>query len=364
MSAEVGAEALVALLSSRPAACNPVKGKAAQQRTDHVNAAEFRSETEGEETGDTTSHVKQRSGTKRKRRKEEEAAQLAQGEPVMHELPPDGAPWANLNVTLRSGKYKGRRAVVLGLAKKKYRVQVEGLSYQLEFYPSYVGLPTPPEGYRCAPAAHNSSTEKMSQFGSSYEGSVAPPALVTVGGKQYMLMQSPQVNASGEAASAMQTVPARISSPEQSTVVVATSAERGTVNALQDTQGQMLMRSNVTRGNTVQAGDTVKLNEHPAIVPVYSMGPARSTATINPRSLLSSQFQDKYCHWVGQSLPIQRGKYQGRHARILGLTSAKLQVMVPGVEHQLEYYPSMFLDPAPKIRAIEHSSKNTSAVST
>lgn len=30
---------------------------------------------------------------------------------------------------------------MLGPAKKKYRVQVEGLTYQLEYYPAALGLP-------------------------------------------------------------------------------------------------------------------------------------------------------------------------------------------------------------------------------
>eukprot|EP00656_Telonema_subtile_P024163 TRINITY_DN2608_c0_g1_i2.p1 TRINITY_DN2608_c0_g1~~TRINITY_DN2608_c0_g1_i2.p1 ORF type:complete len:363 (-),score=72.10 TRINITY_DN2608_c0_g1_i2:599-1687(-) len=67
-------------------------------------------------------------------------------EPLLDiKLPEGNGPWEGIVVTLRHGKYKGKSANVLGLAKKKYRVQVEGLDYQLEFYPSYVGLPDPPQ---------------------------------------------------------------------------------------------------------------------------------------------------------------------------------------------------------------------------
>lgn len=91
-----------------------------------------------------------------------------------------GMPWENIHVTVRDGEYKapfspthttptphnrahtsfsvvpsqGRRAVVLGLRKKKYRAQVQGLEYQMEFYPSYLGLPVPPaEGHVSGPCA-------------------------------------------------------------------------------------------------------------------------------------------------------------------------------------------------------------------
>jgi len=42
--------------------------------------------------------------------------------------------WVGKNVILTRGKYTGRTAFVLGKATKKYRVQVEGVPYQLEFF--------------------------------------------------------------------------------------------------------------------------------------------------------------------------------------------------------------------------------------
>merc|ERR1711907_672267 len=153
---ESGAEALMALLSRRPVGDDAMIIPSDTNR----EPGDSRNGKQRDNFEDASSRPNKQ--CKRKRKEKDEAAPivLAEGEPVLHELPPDGAPWVNLNVTLRSGKYKGRRAVVLGLAKKKYRVQVEGLDYQLEFYPSYVGLPTPPEGYQCAPP-NNASTSSM-----------------------------------------------------------------------------------------------------------------------------------------------------------------------------------------------------------
>merc|ERR1711907_850238 len=86
-----------------------------------------------------------------------------------------------------------------------------------------------------------------------------------------------------------------------------------------------------------------------------STNSASSKASANEAQ--SSQFRAKYSEWVGQTLIIQRGKYEGRAAEILGLTNAKLQVSVPGVAHQLEYYPSMFQYPALPVPAPQHSAK-------
>lgn len=379
---ESGAEALMALLSSRPSSAvqsevGTTKLSETKKEAGDGASAKPRGSTtmipaDALKTGDgddTTNRPKQQ--RKRKRKEKEEAAQLAEGEPLLHELPPDGSPWVNLNVTLRSGKYKGRRAVVLGLAKKKYRVQVEGLDYQLEFYPSYVGLPTPPEGYRCAPAAHSSPAPKTisdrdavshnSALMGSMGGSVVSPALVTVGGKQYMLVQSPAANPltakAGEHSSVWgaQSAQMRTTSPmgpHSMVAMVPGTSEQGAGHISQDALTSSATEGNAPQPVCVSAAEMVAVasfqaNAHPAMIRVNSTLSASSlptAAATKPRSLLSMQFQDKYCHWVGQSLQIQRGKYQGRHARILGLTSAKLQVMVPGVEHQLEYYPSMFLE--------------------
>jgi len=44
-------------------------------------------------------------------------------------------PFIGRNVRMATGKYKGRNAFVLNRATKKYRVQVEGVPHQLEFFP-------------------------------------------------------------------------------------------------------------------------------------------------------------------------------------------------------------------------------------
>lgn len=229
--------------------------------------------------GDFIKHkVEAKQPRKRKRKEKEEEVALAPGEPLLHALPPSGSPWVPLSTTLRAGKYKGRRAVVLGLAKKKYRVQVVGLEYQLEFYPSYVGLPAPPEGYASSPGS-------------------PPPAQPPGHGAQPAWIGLPLPEGQGAA-----TGPAAAAAPAAPGASLAT-------------QGSVAPG----RAGSASSGGTE-----------------------------SQEFRAKHAHWVGESLQIQRGKYQGRLARILGLTSAKLQVSVPGVEHQLEYYPSMFRGPPPK----------------
>jgi len=56
-------------------------------------------------------------------------------------------PWINQQVKLTRGKYEGRSAFVLGRTEKKYQVQVEGVTYQLEFYGSMF---VKPQDYRPA----------------------------------------------------------------------------------------------------------------------------------------------------------------------------------------------------------------------
>merc|ERR1712159_341977 len=46
--------------------------------------------------------------------------------------------------------------------------------------------------------------------------------------------------------------------------------------------------------------------------------------------------------WINQWVELVRGKYEGRRAFIVGMTTKKFRVRVVGVEHQLEFYPSMF----------------------
>lgn len=50
--------------------------------------------------------------------------------------------------------------------------------------------------------------------------------------------------------------------------------------------------------------------------------------------------------WLYQSVELVRGKYKGRTAAVVGMTAKKYRVRVEGVEHQLEFYPSMFKTPS------------------
>jgi len=72
----------------------------------------------------------------------------AKNEPVVVDSAVEPDPWIGNNVILTRGKYTGRTAFVLGKASKKYRVQVEGVPYQLEFFCKLFVLP---EDYRPAP---------------------------------------------------------------------------------------------------------------------------------------------------------------------------------------------------------------------
>jgi len=49
--------------------------------------------------------------------------------------------------------------------------------------------------------------------------------------------------------------------------------------------------------------------------------------------------------WLYRRVELVRGKYKGRHACVVGMTAKKYRVRVIGVEHQLEFYPSMFKNP-------------------
>jgi len=232
---------------------------------------------------------------KRKRKEKEAEVDLAPGEPVVHELPATGTPWVQVHTTLRAGKYKGRRAVVLGLAKKKYRVQVEGLDYQLEFYASFVGLPPPPEGYfSLSPEDAQGMTPQQQQQQQEQE---------------HALMQAGQACGEGQPGALM--------------------------------------------GGTMPGTAMVRGLSMTSVGSYRSGGNSNGNAAGSSGTAEGGAFRAQHAHWVGESLPIQRGKYEGRLARIIGLTTAKLQVSVPGVDHQLEYYPSMFIGPQPKTTTAE-----------
>merc|ERR1712159_1332 len=51
--------------------------------------------------------------------------------------------------------------------------------------------------------------------------------------------------------------------------------------------------------------------------------------------------------WLHRNVELVRGKYKGRLAAVVGMTAKKYRVRVDGVEHQLEFYPSMFKHPMP-----------------
>lgn len=182
-------------------------------------------------------------------------------EPLLDlKLPEGNGPWEGIVVTLRHGKYKGKSANVLGLAKKKYRVQVEGLDYQLEFYPSYVGLPEPPQPDENAEKSESEHLLKRTATNASATNIVLASA-----------------------------------SPSQLQRVASGSSE--------GSKGSKATQTNVTTS------------------------------------------LESYRSWIGKTVLVKRGKYQGRSAWVLGLASEKLRVVVENVEHQLEYYPTMFEPP-------------------
>jgi len=196
-------------------------------------------------------------------------------EPLLDiKLPEGNGPWQGIVVTLRHGKYKGKSAHVLGLAKKKYLVQVEGLDYQLEFYPSYVGLPEPtPQD------SHSAATDTKSA-------------------------------ATG-----------------------ATAAETAALMA----QGKHLIQRIPSGGSS--AAHIIMASPGCGGLSRMISSDSNNTNCSKPTSL------DGYRSWIGKKVKVKRGKYQGRYAWVLGLACEKLRVVVENVEHQLEYYPTMFEPP-------------------
>eukprot|EP00658_Telonema_sp_P-2_P023025 TRINITY_DN19226_c0_g1_i5.p1 TRINITY_DN19226_c0_g1~~TRINITY_DN19226_c0_g1_i5.p1 ORF type:complete len:269 (-),score=57.83 TRINITY_DN19226_c0_g1_i5:457-1263(-) len=74
-----------------------------------------------------------------------------------------------------------------------------------------------------------------------------------------------------------------------------------------------------------------------------------SSAPSTPRGVTQPSLDPGCEAWVNRSVVLKRGKYEGRKALIVGVTTKKFRVRVQGVEHQLEFYPSMFKlsDPDP-----------------
>eukprot|EP00658_Telonema_sp_P-2_P037026 TRINITY_DN26670_c0_g1_i1.p1 TRINITY_DN26670_c0_g1~~TRINITY_DN26670_c0_g1_i1.p1 ORF type:complete len:165 (+),score=38.12 TRINITY_DN26670_c0_g1_i1:182-676(+) len=81
-----------------------------------------------------------------------------------------------------------------------------------------------------------------------------------------------------------------------------------------------------------------------------SEGSKSSKACTNATTSLES-----YRGWIGKTVTVKRGKYQGRQAWVLGLASEKLRVVVENVEHQLEYYPTMFEPPQDSLQTAPQS---------
>jgi len=67
-----------------------------------------------------------------------------------------------------------------------------------------------------------------------------------------------------------------------------------------------------------------------------------SSAPTTPRGVTQPSLDPGSEAWVNKWVELRRGKYQGRKALIVGITAKKFRVRVVGVEHQLEFYPSMF----------------------
>eukprot|EP00656_Telonema_subtile_P004834 TRINITY_DN1220_c0_g1_i1.p1 TRINITY_DN1220_c0_g1~~TRINITY_DN1220_c0_g1_i1.p1 ORF type:complete len:152 (-),score=32.21 TRINITY_DN1220_c0_g1_i1:184-639(-) len=67
--------------------------------------------------------------------------------------------------------------------------------------------------------------------------------------------------------------------------------------------------------------------------------------------------------WVNKWVRLQRGKYEGRRALIVGVTTKKFRVRVEGVEHQLEFYPSMFkLEPQEGRQRVQEGEEEAEAM--
>merc|ERR1712093_562381 len=67
-----------------------------------------------------------------------------------------------------------------------------------------------------------------------------------------------------------------------------------------------------------------------------------NSAPNTPRGVTQPSLDPGSEIWINKWVELRRGKYQGRKAFIVGITAKKFRVRVVGVEHQLEFYPSMF----------------------
>merc|ERR1711907_105882 len=80
---------------------------------------------------------------------------------------------------------------------------------------------------------------------------------------------------------------------------------------------------------------TAPVNQRPAKV-------ARTTSSTHTKGVAQPSLDPGAKVWINQWVELVRGKYEGRRAFIVGMTTKKFRVRVVGVEHQLEFYPSMF----------------------
>lgn len=72
------------------------------------------------------------------------------------------------------------------------------------------------------------------------------------------------------------------------------------------------------------------------------MSKLNHSAPNTPRGVTQPSLDPGSEVWINKWVELRRGKYQGRKAFIVGITAKKFRVRVVGVEHQLEFYPSMF----------------------
>lgn len=86
-----------------------------------------------------------------------------------------------------------------------------------------------------------------------------------------------------------------------------------------------------------------KMHEAPALVEERpAKVPKRSASTTAAKGVSQPSLDPGAEAWLHQWVELVRGKYEGRKAYIVGMTAKKFRVRVMGVEHQLEFYPSMF----------------------
>eukprot|EP00656_Telonema_subtile_P004835 TRINITY_DN1220_c0_g1_i2.p1 TRINITY_DN1220_c0_g1~~TRINITY_DN1220_c0_g1_i2.p1 ORF type:complete len:228 (-),score=44.39 TRINITY_DN1220_c0_g1_i2:184-867(-) len=88
-----------------------------------------------------------------------------------------------------------------------------------------------------------------------------------------------------------------------------------------------------------------------------------TAAPVTPRGTTQPSLDPGSGVWVNKWVRLQRGKYEGRRALIVGVTTKKFRVRVEGVEHQLEFYPSMFkLEPQEGRQRVQEGEEEAEAM--